>query len=79
MQPTVIMVDEVPKAVVRPTDKKDLDRFIRNSKKYFLADNEEGKVTHRPADDAEVARWKSALGLHLAWGGPEENFFGIPL
>ena len=31
MLPQTILVDEVPRCVVRPTDKKDLDRFIRNS------------------------------------------------
>jgi hypothetical protein len=39
MLPMTILVDEVPRCVVRPTDKKDLDRFIRNAKKFLLANN----------------------------------------
>ncbi len=79
MLPTTILVDEVPRCVVRPTDKKDLDRFIRNGKKYLLADSPEGKVTYRGADEAENARWHSAFGLHKAWGGADDTFFGVPL
>ncbi|HYP57446.1 MAG TPA: hypothetical protein VEQ35_04085 [Beijerinckia sp.] len=79
MLPTIIMVDGVPRCVIRPTDKKDLDRFIRNAKKYLLADNEEGKVTHRPADDDESAKWREGAALHKAWGGAEENYIGLPI
>jgi hypothetical protein len=79
MLPTIIMVNELPRCIIRPTDKKDLDRFIRNAKKYLLADTEEGKVTHRPADDAEAAKWKEGFALHKAWGGADETFIGIPL
>ncbi|ACB94769.1 hypothetical protein [Beijerinckia indica] len=79
MLPTIIMVDEVPRCVVRPTDKKDLDRFIRNAKKYLLADNEEGKVTHRPANDTESAQWFEGAALNKAWGGADENYFGLPI
>jgi hypothetical protein len=79
MLPTIIMVDGVPRCVIRPTDKKDLDRFIRNAKKYLLAGKEEGKVTHRPADDAESAKWKEGFDLHKAWGGADDTFIGLPI
>jgi hypothetical protein len=79
MLPTLIMVDGAPRCVIRPTDKKDLDRFCRNAKKYLLAGKEEGKVTHRPADDAESAKWKEAFDLHKAWGGADDTFIGVPI
>lgn len=79
MLPTTIVIDEAPRCVVRPTDTKDLNRFIRNGKAYLLANNADGKITHRNADDSEAARWRSALALHKAWGGDEEAFFGTPL
>ncbi len=79
MLPTTILVDETPRCVVRPTDTKDLNRFIRNGKSYLLAAQPEGRVTHRNASEAEVARWRNGLALHRAWGGAEEDFFGIPL
>jgi|GEM_PF-786197 len=79
MLPQVVLVDGVPKCVIRPTDKKDLDRFVRNGKKWLQAGNEEAKCTYRPADDAETATWKDAFALHKAWGGADETFFGIPL
>ncbi|MGO9133869.1 MAG: hypothetical protein ACLP8A_07440 [Methylovirgula sp.] len=79
MLPTTILVDELPRCVVRPTDKKALDRFIRNAKSYLLADKPEGKVTYREADETENAKWYSAYGLHKAWGGDDDHFFGIPL
>ena len=78
MLPTTIMVDGVPRYVIRPTDKKDLDRFCRNAKKFLLGENTEGKVTNRPADEAETARWQDGAGLHKAWGN-DEGFFGVPL
>lgn len=79
MLPTTILVDEVPRCVVRPTDKKALDRFIRNGKSFLLAQNPEGKLTHRGADEAENAKWYEAYSLHKAWGGDDDHFFGIPL
>jgi hypothetical protein len=79
MLPTTILVNEAPRCVVRPTDTKALNRFIRNGKSYLLADNPEGKITHRSADETESAKWYSAFALHKAWGGDEEAFFGIPL
>lgn len=79
MLPQVVLVDGVPKCVIRPTDKKDLDRFVRNAKKYLQAGNEDAKCTYRPADDAETDRWKDAFALHKAWGGADDTFFGIPL
>ncbi len=79
MLPQVVLVDGVPKCVIRPTDKKDLDRFVRNGKKWLQAGNEDAKCTYRQADDAETAKWKDAFALHKAWGGADETFFGIPL
>lgn len=79
MLPTTIVIDEAPRCVVRPTDTKDLNRFIQNGKAYLLANNPDGKITHRHADDFEAAKWRNALALHKAWGGDEEAFFGTPL
>jgi hypothetical protein len=79
MLPTTILIDETPRCVVRPNDTKDLNRFIRNGKTFLLAEKPDGKITHRNADEGEAARWKNALALHRAWGGDDENFFGIPL
>ncbi|MFG1352416.1 hypothetical protein [Xanthobacter autotrophicus] len=79
MVPTTILIDEAPRCVVRPNDTKDLNRFLRNAKSYLLADQPEGKITHRSASDEELAKWRSALALHQAWGGSDEDFFGVPL
>jgi hypothetical protein len=79
MLPTTILVDEKPRCVVRPTDTKDLTRFVRNGKTYLLAESRDGKITHRNANDLEAMRWRDGLALHRAWGGDEENFFGVPL
>jgi len=79
MKPTTILINELPRCVVRPIDMKDLNRFTRNGKPYLLAENPGGKLSHREADAAEAARWRDALALHLAWGGDEETFFGVPL
>jgi len=79
MLPTTILVDEQPRCVVRPTDTKDLNRFLRNGKSFLLATTPEGKISHRPASDGEVAQWRLGLALHKAWGGDDEAFFGIPL
>jgi hypothetical protein len=79
MLPTTILVDETPVCVVRPTDRKDLERFIRNGKSYLLAENREGRITHRDADPTEAAKWHKAFALHQAWGGGAEGFFGVPL
>lgn len=79
MLPTTILIDELPRCVVRPTDTKDLNRFIRNGKAFLLAETPSGKITHRLATDLEQARWREALALHKAWGGDEEAFFGVPL
>ena len=79
MLPTTILIDEAPRCVVRPTDTKDLNRFIRNGKTYLLAENPAGKITHRNADDMELVKWHNGLALHKAWGGADEDFFGIPL
>ena len=79
MLPTTILVDEAPRCVVRPNDVKDLNRFIRNGKSFLLAENLAGKITHRNADDSEMTKWHNGLALHKAWGGADEDFFGIPL
>jgi hypothetical protein len=79
MLPTTILVNEEPRCVVRPTDTKDLNRFIRNGKSFLLAEAPEGKITHRPASETEQAHWRQGLALHKAWGGEDEGFFGIPL
>ncbi len=79
MLPTTILIDDAPRCVVRPTDTKDLNRFIRNGRPYLLAETPDGKITHRIASDAEMAQWQNALALHRAWGGEDENFFGVPL
>jgi hypothetical protein len=79
MLPTTILIDDRPRCVVRPTDNKDLNRFLRNGKSFLLAQTPEGKVTHRPASELEVSYWRQALALHKAWGGEEESFFGVPL
>ena len=79
MVPTTILIDEAPRCVVRPNDMKDLTRFLRNGKQYLLAENPDGKIAHRVADDGEVLKWRNALALHKAWGGNDEDFFGTPL
>jgi hypothetical protein len=79
MLPTTILIDETPRCVVRPTDAKDLNRFIRNGKTYLLSESPDGKVTHRHANETETERWRNALALHKAWGGADEDFFGTPL
>jgi hypothetical protein len=79
MLPTTILIDDRPRCVVRPTDTKDLNRFIRNGKSFLLAETPTGKITHRVATDLEQSRWREALALHKAWGGEDEAFFGIPL
>jgi len=79
MLPTTILIDERPRCVVRPNDTKDLNRFIRNGKGFLLARQPEGRISHRPASEDELSRWREALALHKAWGGDDEAFFGVPL
>jgi hypothetical protein len=79
MRITTILVNGTPKAAVRPNDRKDLQRFLRNGHRYLRDGLAEAVVTHRDADDHETARWRSAFQLHTAWGGSEDTFFGIPL
>jgi hypothetical protein len=79
MLPTTILIDDAPRCVVRPTDTRDLNRFIRNGRTFLLADRPEGKITHRPANESEMSRWRNGLALHQAWGACEEDFFGLPL
>lgn len=79
MLPTTILIDDQPRCVVRPTDTKDLNRFIRNGKSFLLAEKPVGKITHRAATELEQSRWRDAFALHKAWGGDDEGFFGVPL
>lgn len=79
MLPTTILIDEKPRCVVRPTDTKALNRFIKNGKSFLLAEKPEGKISHRSADEAEMEKWHCAFALHKAWGGDDEAFFGVPL
>ena len=79
MLPTTILIDNAPRCVVRPTDSKDLNRFLRNGKAYLLINAPEGTVSHRHADDSETRKWHDAFALHIAWGGADEGFFGTPL
>ncbi|MEP9348957.1 hypothetical protein [Xanthobacter sp. KR7-225] len=79
MLPTTILVDEAPCCVVRPNDPKALNRFLRNGRGYLLAGRPDGSITHRQATEEELVRWRSALALHQAWGGADEDFFGVPL
>jgi len=79
MLATTILVDEVPVCVVRPTDRKDLDRFVRHAKKFLVTGDNEAKISHRSASDDETAKWRKASALHTVWAGSDEGFFGIPL
>lgn len=79
MLPTTILIDDAPRCVIRPVDTKDLNRFIRNGRSFLLAEKPDGKITHRLASESELSRWRSGLALHKAWGGAEEEFFGLPL
>jgi len=79
MLATTILVDQTPVCVVRPTDRKDLDRFVRNAKALLLAGNEQAKISHRSASDDEAAKWHKAFALHTVWAGSDDGFFGIPL
>jgi hypothetical protein len=74
-----ILVDEKPKCVVRPNDMKGLQRFLRSGKSWLLANQPEGAVSYREADEAEQRAWRNGFDLHHAWGGDEEDFFGLPL
>lgn len=79
MLPTTILIDDRPRCVVRPTDTKDLHRFIRNGKSFLLAGNPDGRITHRLANEAELGQWQDGFALHKAWGGSDDDFFGLPL
>ncbi len=79
MLATTILINETPRCVVRPTDNKDLVRFLRNGKSFLLAGTPDGKITHRNATETESEKWRTALALHKAWGGSDEDFFGVPL
>ena len=77
---TTILVGNIPTVVVRPVDRKDLLRFLRNGNVYLIGDlPESAEVTHRDATREESLLWHSARELHRIWGGDEDQFFGIPL
>jgi hypothetical protein len=77
--PTTILVDGVPRCVVRPTDMKALNRFLRGNKTFLLRARPDGAIDHRVADAAELTKFQDAFDLHKAGGGDEEEFFGTPL
>lgn len=79
MLPTTILVDEAPRCVVRPTDSKALNRFIRNGRSFLLGARPDGAISHRPAEADELTKWRDALALHEACGGNEDDYFGVPL
>ncbi|POF33879.1 hypothetical protein [Roseibium marinum] len=79
MLPTTILIDETPRCIVRPTDRKALSRFLRNGKSYLLGERQDATVTHRDATEPELARWNDAFALHKTGGGDEDEFFGVPL
>lgn len=79
MLPTTILVDERPRCVVRPTDTKALNRFVRNGRSYLLADSPSGTITHREASVEEAEKWRLGFALHQAGGADEEEFVGVPL
>jgi hypothetical protein len=76
MLPPTILIDEAPRCVVRPTDTKDLNRFIRNGKTYLLAENPNGKITHRNADQGEAMRWRNASRCTRLGEAPMTIFSG---
>ena len=75
MLPTTILIDEAPRCVVRPTDTKDLNRFIRNGKIYLLAGSPDGKITHRNADDIEAATMAECIGAAQSLGRRRRRLF----
>jgi hypothetical protein len=79
MRITTILVNDIPRVAVRPNDRKDLQRFLRNGHKYLSAGVPDVTISHRDADEQESARWQSAFQLHTAWGGSDDTFFGVPL
>ena len=80
MRVTTILVNDVPRVVVRPVDRKALARFLRNGHGYLTEGfPDDAIVTHRDAQHDENARWQSAFRLHQVWGGSDDTFFGIPL
>lgn len=79
MLATTILVDDIPVCVVRPTDRKDLERFIRNGRKFLLADRHDARISYRESDVTEAEKWRRAYTLHKTWSGSDEGFFGVPL
>lgn len=80
MRITTILVDNAPRIVVRPIDRKDLQRFLRNGNDFLSASaTHPVEITYRDATGEEVSLWQFARELHLVWGGDEDQFFGIPI
>ena len=79
MLPTTILVGQRPRCIIRPTDMKDLQRFLRNAKVYLHAGGGTGDIGHREPELAEAAKWHDALALHRICGGEDDAFFGVPL
>lgn len=77
---TTILVADKPAIVIRPNDRKDLLRFLRNGHAYLTKNgSRDGTITYRDANEHEANLWHAGRELHLVWGGDEDQFFGIPL
>jgi hypothetical protein len=68
-----ILIGTQPWIVCIPTDKGDLDRFLKASAALAVG----GALTHRPATPAETAKCSAARALHIYAGGAADKFFGI--
>ncbi len=80
MVPMTILVDEAPKCVVRPNDMKALLRFLRNGKAWLLADDARRRAgLPRGRRKGTTRSGATPIDLHRAWGGDEDDFFGVPL
>ena len=56
MLPTTILIDDAPRCVVRPTDSKDLNRFIRNGKAFQGCKADQGPDSHGHPPLAQLDR-----------------------
>ncbi len=80
MQVTTILVNKAPRVVIRPIDRKDLLRFLRNGNAFLTANaTHPVEITYRDSTDSEVSLWETARELHRVWGGDDDQFFGLPL
>ena len=75
MLATTILINEAPRCVVRPTDNKDLVRFIRNGKSFLLAGTPDGKITHRNATETEFGKMARGPGAAQSVGRLRRGFF----